>query len=111
MPTANLNKITEFLTLTDYIIIIVSIIALLYILMIMFPSLRQLCGCVETMENTREKPLPKTMPDWAIILIMILVCFGAMNTTVNCSKKKETMNSSDEIYYLSNNKYRMLNDS
>ena len=57
MPTANLNKIKEFLTLTDYIIIIVSIIALLYILMIMFPSLRQLCGCVETMDEYKRKTI------------------------------------------------------
>ena len=107
MPTANLKKITEILTLTDYIIIIISIIALTYILMIMFPSLKKLCGCIEPMENTREKPLPKDMPNWAIILIMLLVCFGALNTKLDTSCKSKNANT-DEKYYLSNNKYAVL---
>ena len=80
-------KVKNILTLKDYIIIIIIGFALIYLLMMIFPILCNIFGCVETMENVNNKQLPKRLPQSMAILIMILICYGAMNTTVNNSQQ------------------------
>ena len=90
-------KVKNILTLKDYIIIIIIGFALIYLLMMIFPILCNIFGCVETMENVNNKQLPKRLPQSMAILIMILICYGAMNTTVNNSQQ-----STNNKYYIAN---------
>ena len=88
------------LEITDFIIIIIVIIAIMWLLFKLFPQLCKLFGCIETMGNVSHKPLPQAFPRWALCIILLLIMYGATNTTVNIPQQNKPQVLSDQQYHI-----------